>query len=183
MTMAETVGGERGNRLRVLIWGIAAFALLAPWFAMQFTSEVAWDRADFVVWGAMLLVACGAYEFAARLSGDKTYRLAVGIVLLGTFLLIWTNLAVGIIGNEENPANLMFYVPPAVALAGALIAQFKAPGMARAMVAAAVAQASAAVFALLAGWGQTFVLTGFFMLVWLLSAHLFRKAGREPLKR
>lgn len=89
--------GRRGNPLRVWVWGLAAFALLLPLVAMQFTSEVDWDSTDFVVFGLMLLVACAGYEIAVRLTGKRAYRLAAGIVLLGAFLLIWMQLAVGII--------------------------------------------------------------------------------------
>ena len=91
--------GQRGNPLRVVVWGLAAFALLLPLVAMQFTSEVDWDSMDFVVFGLMLLVVCGGYELATRLTGKKAYRLAAGIVLLGVFFLIWVQLAVGIIGE------------------------------------------------------------------------------------
>ena len=166
-----------GKRLRALVWGGAAFLLLLPLIAMQFTTEVDWDQADFVVFGAMLLFVCGGYELATRVSGNRAYRLGAGIALLGAFLLTWMNLAVGIIGNEENPANLVFFAVPATGLLGALLARFEARGMARALVVTAVVQALIAVVALVSGWGQVFVLTGFFVLLWLSSAQFFRKAS------
>jgi len=162
-----------------VVWGTAAFALLLPWMAMQFTSEVAWDFADFAVFGIMLFGVCGTYELGTRLTGNKAYRLAVGIALLGAFLQTWMNLAVGIIGNEENPANLMFFAIPVVGVVGALLVRFESRGMARALVATAIAQALVAVIVLIAGWGCTFVLTGFFIILWLTSAQLFRKAAQE----
>jgi len=176
--MSETHHGEKRGRnpLRIIVWSTAAVALMVPWIAMQFTSEVVWDITDFAVFGTMLLVVCGSYELAVRLTGNKAYRLAVGIALFGAFLLTWINLAVGIIGNEENPANLMFFAIPLVGVAGAFIARFESRGMARAMVATAIAQAIVAVIALLTGWGFIFVLTGFFIVLWLVSAHLFHKA-------
>jgi hypothetical protein len=45
--------------LRIAIWGTAAFLLLLPWVAMQFTTEVNWTLFDFLVIGVMLLAACG----------------------------------------------------------------------------------------------------------------------------
>lgn len=179
MTNTKHGDMQRGNPLRIAVWGIAAFALLLPLIAMQFTTEVNWDLADFAVFGAMLLGVCGTYELGTRLTGNKTYRLAVAIALLGAFLLTWVNLAVGIIGNEENPANLMFFAIPVVGVIGALIVRFESQGMARTLVATAIAQALVAVIALIAGWGYTFVLTGFFIILWLTSAQLFRKAARE----
>lgn len=89
------------------------------------------------------------------------------------------NLAVGIIGNEENPANLTFFAIPVVGMVGTLVARFQSPGMARAMLATVIAQALVAVIALIAGWGNIFVLTSFFILLWLTSAQLFRKAAQE----
>ena len=180
--MMNTKHGEekRGNPLRIVVWGTAVFALLLPWIAMQFTSEVDWNLLDFTVFGAMLLVVCGSYELATRLTGNKSYRLAVGIALLGAFLLTWINLAVGIIGNEENPANLMFFAILLVGILGALIVRFESRGMARVLVATAIAQALVAVIALIAGWGSTIVLTGFFVILWLSSAQMFRKAAQEP---
>jgi hypothetical protein len=49
---------------------IAALILLLPLRAMQFTDEVVWDEADFAVMAAMLFGACGAYEMAARMTGN-----------------------------------------------------------------------------------------------------------------
>lgn len=180
MTNTKHGDEKRGNPLRIVVWGTAVFALLLPWIAMQFTSEVDWDIVDFAVFGAMLLVVGGTYELATRLTGNKPYRLAVGIALLGAFLMTWINLAVGIIGNEENPANMMFFAILLVGMVGALIVRFESRGMVRAMVATAIAQALVAMIALIAGWGNTFVLTGFFIILWLTSAQLFRKAAQEP---
>ena len=47
------------------------------------------------------------------------------------------------------------------------------------MVATALAQALVSVIALIAGLGDTLILTGFFVALWLTSARLFRKAARE----
>ena len=177
--------GRRGNRARLAIWGAAAGLLLLPWVAMQFTHEVDWDGTDFIVAGAMLLAACGAYELATRMSGNTTYRAAFGIVIVGAFLLVWVNLAVGIIGSENNPANLMYFGVLAVGLIGALVARFEPRGMARALVAMALAQVLVAVIAVIADWGmphgapaEVIGVTAFFVAPWLASATLFWKAAR-----
>jgi hypothetical protein len=179
-------GGRRGSRWRIAGWGTAAFLLL-PLVAMQFIDEVNWDETDFLVIGAMLAVACGTYELAARMTGNSAYRAAVGVAVATAFILIWINLAVGIIGSEDNPANLMYGGVLAVAIIGAVIARFQPVGMARALSATALAQALAGVIALAAGLGSTapsfpeaiVFLTGFFAALWLLSAWLFRKAMGE----
>jgi hypothetical protein len=162
------------------VWGTAALLLLLPLVAMQFTDEMAWDLADFALLGVMLVVACGTFELAARMTGNNAYRAAVGVALAAAFILVWMNLAVGIIGTEENPANLMYGGVLAVGIIGAVIARFRPHGMARALVATALAQALVAVIAPGAGL-DTFVLTGLFVGLWLLSAWLFRKAhGGQP---
>jgi hypothetical protein len=177
---AGAVGGWRGSRWRIAAWGTAALMLLLPLFAMQVTDEVDWDVADFALFGAMLVGAGGTFELAARMTGNNAYRAAVGVALAAAFILVWMNLAVGIIGNENNPANLMYGGVLAVGIIGAVITRFQPHGMARALVATALAQALVAVIALIAGWGYTVILTGFFVALWLVSAWLFRKARLEP---
>jgi ABC-type uncharacterized transport system permease subunit len=96
------------------------------------------------------------------------------------------NGAVGVIGSEDDAANLMFGGVLAVGIAGAIIARFQPGAMARVLVATALAQVLVAVIALIAGLGSgpnwpvdILVLTGFFVALWLISAWLFRKAARE----
>lgn len=170
---------ERGNPMRVLVWGSAAILLLLPWIAMHVTREVAWTGSDFAVLGFMLLTACSTYEFAVWLSGNIAYRAAFGIALVAAFLLVWINLAVGIIGDENNPPNLMFGGVLAIGFIGALIARFHPEGMSRALMATAYAQALVGVIAAVAGWGlEAAVLAVFFCAMWLASAALFRQAAR-----
>jgi len=166
---------------------IAAFLLMVPLVAMRFTDEMNWDETDFIVFGAMLLGACGAYELATRMTGNAAYRAAVGVAVVAAFILIWMNLAIGIIGSEDNPANLMYGGVLAIAVLGGLIVRFQPYGMAQVLVATALAQALVGIIALSAGLGSTganwprviVVLSGFFSALWLLSAWLFRKAARE----
>jgi hypothetical protein len=163
------------------LWGVALL-LLAPLVAMQFTDEVNWDAADFALAGAMLFGACGAYELAARMTANHAYRAAVAIAIVAALILVWINLAVGVIGTEDNPANLMYGGVLAVGVVGACIARLRPQGMMRVLVAMALAQAAVAVIALIGGLGSTgpnLGLTGFFAALWLASAWLFRKAARE----
>ena len=176
---------RRGRFLRIAPWIVAAFLLLLPLVAMQFTDEVNWDETDFIVMGALLFGACGAYELAARMTASTAYRAAVAVAIVSAFILIWMNLAVGIIGSEDNPANLMYGGVLAIGIAGALIGRFQPRGMARALLAMALAQTLVGVIALIGGLGSTgenwpqviFVLTSFFAALWLISAWLFRKAA------
>jgi hypothetical protein len=122
---ADNGSGRRGRLWRLAPWGIAVLILLLPLAAMPFTDEVAWDRVDFVLMGAMLFGACGAFELAARMTGNTAYRAAVGVAVVAAFILVWITLAVGIIGSEDNPANLMYGGVLAVGLLGALLVRFR----------------------------------------------------------
>ena len=169
-----------GNRLRVAVWALAAGLFLLPLVAMQFTDEVNWTAFDFVFWGGMLLVACGVYEAATRLSTNRAYRAGVGAAVVGGFLVVWVNGAVGMIGNEDNAYNLLFLGAIVVGAIGALIAWFKPEGMARALYATAIVHALVSVVAIVAGWDpRGAMLSLVFVLPWLLSAGLFRQAARS----
>lgn len=171
--------GWRRNRWRIVGWSIAVTLLLLPLLAMQITDEVDWNVPDFIVFGGMLFFVGGAFEMATRISSNQAYRAGVGVALAAALILIWVNLAVGIIGNEENPANLMYFGVLAIAFVGVVIARFQPIGMARAMVATALAQVLVAVIALFAGLGYTFLITGAFVAMWLTAAWLFRKSHLE----
>lgn len=183
MTMAMANGnGGGGNGPRPLVWGIAAGLLLLPAIAMQLfpASGVDWTGSDFVVMGLMLATACGLYELGAWLSGNPAYRAGFGLAVLTGFLTVWVNLAVGMLGSEYGPVNLMFAGVLFIAAAGSLIAGLKPRGMVPAMVAAAVAQLAAAGIGLAMGGfaPRELMFTAMFALPWLASAALFRKAAQ-----
>lgn len=179
-------GGRRESYWRIAAWAMAAALMLLPLIAMQFTDEVNWNAADFVVFGTLLAGVGGTLELAAWKTANTAYRAAVAVALAAAFILIWMNGAVGIIGSEDNAANLMFGGVLAVGIAGAIVARFRPGAMARVLMATALAQVLVAVVVLIAGLGSgrhwpvdILVLTGFFVALWLLSAWLFRKAARE----
>ena len=160
------------------MWGAAAGLLLLPAIAMRFDTGVNWTTGDFVVMGAMLFSACAAYELATRRSGITAYRAGVGVAILAAFLTVWVNLAVGMLASEQNPANLLFGGVLAVGVIGAAFARLRPVGMARAMLATALAQAAMALYALVSGYADAALPIGAFVLPWLASAALFSKAGR-----
>jgi hypothetical protein len=163
----------------------AACILLVPLIAMQFTDEVAWSPSDFAVAGVLLVGTGLAYELITRRAGNIAYRLAVGLALATALFLIWANLAVGLIGSEDEPANLMYIGVLAVGITGALTARFQPRGMSRVLFATALAQALVAAIALLAGMYQDtgssvpeiIKVNGLFVVLWVGSALLFRRAG------
>jgi hypothetical protein len=178
---------------RLLAWAIViALLLLVPLVAMQFTDEVNWNLFDFVIMGCVLFGIGLAYELLARRSKDTTYRVAFGIGLVTAFLLFWVNGAIGIIGNEGQPANLLYGAVFIVGLLGSIMARFKPSGMARTLFVAAAVQLLVPVAALVfwpqVSWGEggmfrVFALNAFFATLFAASALLFRQAGvTEPPK-
>ncbi|RZA19522.1 MAG: hypothetical protein EOP93_08480 [Lysobacteraceae bacterium] len=187
MTATTTIGnGRRRNGLRPFVWGAAGCVLLLPAVAMQFfpDSGVNWTGIDFLAMGLLLSTACGLYELGAWASDNRFYRAGFGIAALVAFLTAWVNLAVGMLGDEDNGANWMFVGVLSIAAAGALIAKMKPSGMARAMVAAAIAQLAAVGVALAMGGFEALELglTACFALPWLAAAQLFRKAAQDRLR-
>lgn len=144
-----------------------------------------WSLADLVVFAGMLGAITGALALAFRRAPNRRYRAAAAVALLAAFLLCWANGAVGIIGSENNDANLMFAAVLALAVIGAAVARFKPRGMMRAMVATAAAQVLVGVIALLASAGtegnrwpwDVIVATAFFAALWLTAGWLFRRAA------
>lgn len=139
--MSTTVTPRRGpNPWRLAGWSLAGLVLLLPLIAMQLTSEVNWTASDFV-FAAVLLGSVGfTLELAVRRSRNLPYRAGVGFAVAGAFLIIWANGAVGMIGNEDNPYNLLFGAVLLLALLGSALARFRADGMAWAMGAAGILQ-------------------------------------------
>ena len=162
---------------RIAGWGIALAILLLPFAAMQFTSDVNWTRSDFL-FAALLIGAVGLlFELTVRASDSKYYRGGVALALAVSFLIIRATGAVGMIGDEGDPLNLMFAGVLLVAIMGSAFARFRAAGMARAMLAAAAAQFLAGTFGMFADLLGG-IYSAMFAGLWLASAALFRRAGK-----
>ncbi len=176
------------NRWRIIGWGLAVALILTPLVAMQLQAPgVNWTLSDFIFAAVMIGGVGGLFELAARASGSWAYRGGAALALLTSFLLVWINGAVGIIGSEDNPANLVFGVIILMAIAGTIVAKAKAAGMVRAMAVAASAQAvvGLVVFAKCiaaneppGAFGMLVLIEGF-ALLWAGSALLFRRAARS----
>lgn len=178
MTIETNMDGDRMNPWRIAAWGLATLLLLLPLVAMQFTAEVDWTASDFLFAGILVGGVGLALELAVRMSRNRSYRTASGVALAAAFLIVWSNAAVGMIGDEDNSYNLLFLGVIAFALLGSIAARFRAAGMALAMAVAAAAHLAAALGGLSADRHGALVSAAFAGL-WLLSAALFRKAGRD----
>lgn len=179
--MAQTAGNEGApldGLVRVAFWSGAALLLVAPLVAMRLTDGMRWDSGDFIFVGVLVGALGMAFEVTMRTTRSWAYRLGVGAAVAAAFLTVAANGAVGMIGSEDNPYNLYFFAAIAVAVAGAVFTRFRAGGMALAMGAAAIVQAGVA----LGGYSadpKGAMLSLVLASVWLLSAGLFRMAGRS----
>lgn len=185
-TLTNPRGSDRSTKiLRLTGWILVAGLLITPAIAMRFTDEVQWTTSDFVFAGVILIGAGVIAELAVRASGDWSYRIGAGLAVLPSVLLIWVNGAVGIIGSEDEPANLLYLAVIAAAFVGAVAARFRAGGLSLATTCAAALHASIGVVAVLRGWGegsarwpQPIIVTSIvFCAMWLVSAALFRRAA------
>ena len=169
---------------RILGWGGVAVLLTIPLIA-----GFPWTISDFVIAGMMFGLAGLTIELAVRASDSWRYRGGALVAVAAAFLLFWVNSAVGFLGDEDNPANLWFAAVLATALGGAIVARFRAGGMAFAMLAAAFVQLAIGAVAIPLGWAspgadglyEVVLGTTLFTGLWLLAAALFRwAASRNP---
>ncbi len=85
---------------------------------------------------------------------NTAYRAASGLALAAAFSLIWLSLGVGIIGQDGDPANRMYFGGLAVGIIGASSARLHSRGMAYTLGAMALAQALIAAIALSARFAE-----------------------------
>lgn len=179
-------GGPSGRRIRTVLWSAAAIALLLPLIAMGFTDEVAWTTIDFVFFGGLLASVGITFELAVQKTRGVAYRAGVGVALAAAFLLVWANGAVGLIGGERNPANLMYLGVLGVGVLGALLARFEPLGLAWALFATAAAQALVAAIAMGLGLGgaesgplEIAITNGVFVALFAGAGWLFHRAAHR----
>jgi uncharacterized membrane protein YiaA len=156
---------------------------------MQFTSQVNWSISDFIIMGIILFSIGLTYELIARKSEKTVYHAAFGVALAGVFLLLWVNGTVGIIGSEDNPANLIYGAVLIAGIIGSFLSRFKSRGMARTLYVMALVQFLVPIFALIIGpanasWGEpgvvgVFVLNAFFVMLFIISALLFSRSSEQ----
>jgi hypothetical protein len=173
---------SRANLYRIIGWGGAAALLLVP-----LITRAPWTAFDYVVAGGLMAAIGIVIEFAVRTSGSLFYRAGAALAALSVVMLFLVNGAVGFLGDEGNPANLVFVVVMAIAVLGCVIAQFRSAGMAWVMFATAAAQVIVGVVALAAGWAspgnaglyEVTMGTAMFTTMWVVAGALFRRAASE----
>jgi hypothetical protein len=161
---------------------VTLILLMIPFIAMQFSNEVNWSVSDFIVMGLLIFSTGSAFVLFTRYASNVIYRTAMGTAIGTTFLMVWANLAVGLIGSGPHAGNLMYIGVIAVALIGTYYSRFTAAGMARAMVATAFSLVAVAVIQYMAGIqhypassvGEIIAVNSFFAMLYCISGLQFR---------
>ena len=178
MTQHDRTSKDASRIWRFIMWGTILALLILPGLAMQVTREVNWTASDFV-FAAVLLGSVGlGVELTVRASGAWSYRGAMFIAIALTFLTVWANGAVGIIGNEDNPLNLLYLLSLLIGWVAAAIVRFRAQPTSRIVAAIAISQFAIAGVAAVNGywvWIAAAVIGG----GWSLSSFLFDRSAME----
>jgi hypothetical protein len=184
---------KKENGLFRRIIGVAivtGLLLLIPLVAMQYTDQVNWGALDFVVAGALIFGTGVAYTFTTMREPRIIYRVAMAMGVGTTFLMMWANLAVGLIGGGPNAGILMY---AGVVLAGMIVAvrsHFRPTGMEQSMYAMALALAVHTAIALTVGMNhypgsstnEILGVNSFFATAFIMAGLAFRYIGHEESK-
>jgi hypothetical protein len=176
----------------VVRWVLVTAAVLAiPAVAMALdlaipdpgngSDGVNWGPMDFVLMGVLVLGSGLLFEYATSRAGTLGHKAAIGIAVAGALLLVWVNLAVGMMDVETG--NLLYVLVLTVVLVGAAIGRFAPRDAAIALFAAAAVHAVAAIVGLVAGLGPTLPADAFFVVAWVVSGVLFRQAPGTSVRR
>jgi hypothetical protein len=169
---------------RSLFWvaAITVILLSVPLIAMQFTNEVNWSVTDFIIMGILIFGTGFSYVLLTRSASNIIYRAAIALAIGTTFLLIWANLGVGLIGSGPNAANLMYIGIVAIVITGTFLSRFTTKGMERVMFITTITLVLFAVIQLLAKMyqypGSSVIeiigVNAFFAILFAVSGLLFR---------
>ncbi len=86
------------KRLLIIVL-IVAGLLLIPFIGMQFSSNINWSGLDFLIMGILLLGTGLLIDLALRKIPDVKNLIIVCGIVLAVFFLVWAELAVGIFGT------------------------------------------------------------------------------------
>lgn len=169
----------RQNRDVLGVFVGTGLILLIPWLGMQFSSDMAWDLADFVLIGALLLASGLSYVFATRKLKKSSYRAAMGLAVFTALIFVWGHLALGLVGDGKSPANVMYLGVLGLGVVGSVFTRRQPSGMVKVLGGMALAQMLVYATTVAMGLETDFLLNGFFAALWLSSALLFHRAATQ----
>ena len=177
---SERAGAGIWNYWRIARWAGALALLLTPLVMMQISDGWHWTIGSFLVAGTVIGGVGLIYELAERVSERRTYRAGAAIALVASFLMVWST----IVRDDGN--GIGFFMVIMAAAVGGFSAWFQPAGMARTMFGVAVMQALLGLAIATApstasipdGPLEAWLYSGFFTVLWLMSAILFRVAAK-----
>lgn len=128
-----------------------------------------------------------AKERAAIYVSMMAHRIAIASAIGSTLLLIWVNLAVGLIGSGGHAGNLMYAGVVAIAIISTILSRFKPKGMQYAMFAVVGSLALLTAIAFMANMhhypgsssAEILGVNAFFATLFAISGLLFRYVALE----
>lgn len=168
------------NVLSALIY--TAVLLLVPLYGNFYIEGWNWSGGDFVVMGAIIWIAAFLFELARTSTQNMTYKLAASIAVAASFLLVWVNAAVNIIG-DDNPVNTLYALIVIVGIIAAANMKFQSVRLSRMLFVVSGLLLIVPVIGLIAtpeniapGVMGIFLLSGFFAVAYALAGFLFQKS-------
>jgi MFS family permease len=184
MTGSSEQAGVGAWNWRIARWTAALALLLTPLAMMQISDEWHWTFGSFVFAGIMIGGVGLLYELAEWVSESRAYRAGVAVALVTSFLTVWTT----IVRDDGNGIGFLMLIMAAIV--GGFSAWFRPAGMARTMLGVAIMQALLGALIATApstastpdGSVRALLFSGFFAVLWLVSAAFFRAATKRDHK-
>ena len=183
--MQQVDDGWNSRPWRIAAWFATAGLIALPITIQLISGNFGWSLADFVSVTIILLMSCGLFDIAARSASSASYLAGTSAALAAGFGSIVLNGAIGFVGSEDEPHNLLFLAVVCVAVIGAVLARGHAMALSIAMSAAGIAHIVVSIGLLINADGTSdgdpqmeVVGLTVFAAMWLASAWLFRKASR-----
>lgn len=177
---SDQAGTPVWNYWRIARWAAASVLLLTPLVMTQISGEWHWTIGSFLFAGTVVGGIGLLYELAERASENWAYRAAVAVALLTSLATVWTTIV------RDDGAGIGFFLLIMAAAVGAFSAWFRPAGMMRTTLGVAIMQASLGIAIATApstadtpdGSSRALFCSGFFTVLWLISAALFRAAAK-----
>ncbi len=173
---------QQKNIIRIAL--VVACIVLAAVVAQLFVPGFNWPAGGFLRVGMILFAIGLVYEFVASKGKSRAYRVATSIAVLSCLMLAWGTVVGGWIGGEDNPANVLYFIPTVIGIGGTLLARFSPRGMALAAFVASACVLLAPPVAFAAGLIElgpnsirVFATSAFFAGLFALSGVLYRRAA------
>lgn len=167
--------------------------LIIPLTGMLLSAGVNWGLFDFIFAWVIIFGSGFTYKFITSKISNTKYKAALAIAVFTSLFIVWSNLAVGIIGSEDNPVNLIYFVMLFAVIIGGVAVKFHPKGLSILMFAAAAAHGLIPFIAFVLIGAENIerftremnVLIGihlFIIMLWTISGLLFRYSAQDKLK-